>query len=260
MNIWRRRGFLLSLVSALTLLSLSSGASASVFQSQSSSYGVNEAYFGSGGSLSECDTSGYCAKTSTGELAVGPSSSTNFQVHAGFNTTDTPTLNFIVNGGPIDLGILNSSLVHYGSTTFSVLDYVSSGYSVILTGTPPASTGLAPHTLTAMTTAGASSAGTEQFGINLAANSNICGTGCGNVGTGPQQVPDSTFGFGAAQSPYATSNQFAYITTSPNNVVASSVKASGQTLYTLSAIANISNATAAGAYSGQIGLVVVATF
>jgi hypothetical protein len=251
MKVWRNRGLLSSLLSIALLLAMCPLASATTFQSQSTDYGVNEVFFGSGGNLSECSTD-YCTKTAAGELAVGPSSSTNYQLHAGFNTTDTPTLDFFVNGGPISLGLLNVGAVSYGSTTFSVLDYVSSGYNVILAGSPPStSLGSSNYTLAPMTSAAASSPGTEQFGINLVANSTP------PVGAAVQQVPDSTFGFGTPSAGYNTGGQFKF---HDGDTIASSTKASGESLYTLSVIANISNATAAGTYSGTIGLIAVATF
>src|SRR5208282_4028333 len=74
-------------------------------QSTSTHYGVNEVYFGSGGDLNDCSAS-YCAKVSLGETGVGNPSSTNYQLRAGFNTTDVPTLEFYVNGGTVNLGTL----------------------------------------------------------------------------------------------------------------------------------------------------------
>jgi hypothetical protein len=250
MKLWQRRELLVGLVLGSLVLIAGPVASASSFQSKSTNYGVNEVFMGSGGSLQECSTT-YCAKVALGETAVGHATSASYQMNAGFNTTDFPSLEFFVASSTVDLGVLNSGLVHSGSTTFSVLDYVSSGYTVILTGSPPSDGGSSPHTLNAMTSAGAETTGTEQFGINLAVNTTPV------VGQNPQQVPNSTFGFGAASTGYNTTNQFKF---NPGDIVASSSTASGETLYTMSVIANISNSTPGGAYTGTMGLVVVATF
>jgi hypothetical protein len=256
MKLWQRKELLVGLTIATLLIASSPVAGAAgTFQSSSSSYGVNEVFFGSGGSLSECSTN-YCAKTALGEETVGNSSGGNYKVHAGFDTTDQPILQFVVNGGTYDLGILSTGTAMTNAATFSVLAYQSSGYVVLLTGTPPAITG---HTLAAMSSVAASSPGTEQFGINVVLNSNFCGAGC-NLGANPQQIPSSSFGFGTWGTGYGTANQFRFNTTTGNNVIAQSTSASGETLYTLSMIANISKLTPAGAYTGSIGLVAVATF
>jgi hypothetical protein len=187
------------------------------------------------------------------ETGVGNPTSTNYQLRAGFNTTDYPTLEFYVNGGTVNLGTLSTSTTGSGSVTFSVLDYVSSGYTVILSGTPPQYTlpNGSTYTLSPMTSAAASNQGTEQFGVNLVSNTTPA------VGANVQQVPDTTFGFGTPSAGYNTTNQFKFNT---GDTVASSSKASGESLYTLSMIANIAVSTPGGAYSGTMGLVAVATF
>jgi hypothetical protein len=221
-----------------------------VAQYTSPSYKVQETFFGTGGNLENTSTN-YKAKTSVGELGVGNISSPNFQAYAGFNTSDRIVLEVIVNGGTFDMGTLTTAQAKAQSTTFSVKDYLSSGYTVQVVGSPPKNSN---YTLAAMTTAAASSPGTEQFGINLAAN-NL--PSVGPFGAVPTQVPDNTFGFGYAVSPYDTSNLFKYVS---GDTVAQSDKSSGATSYTISMIANINRTTIGGAFATSLYIRAVPTY
>src|SRR5207237_891903 len=134
----------------------------------SSHYGVSEVRFGTGGTLRACSTT-YCAKQSAGELAVGNTKSANYQAQAGANTDRQPLLEVTSTGTTIDFGVLDATSVKAASSSFSVKTYLASGYVVTIDGTAPknATTG---HVLNTMTTAAQSSPGSEQFGINLRAN------------------------------------------------------------------------------------------
>jgi len=216
---------------------------------QSNNYKVDQTFFGAGGNFGQ--STNYQSHSAAGELAVGNISSPNFQAYAGFNTTSTILLEVSVNGGDFDLGTLDQAQAKAQTTTFSVRDYLSTGYTVQLLGRPPSNSG---HELAAMASAGASSPGTEQFGINLTAN-NL--SGVGPFGAAPQQLPDSTFGFGQAVSPYGTANLFKFV---EGDTVAQSLSSSGVTLYTLSVIENISRVTPGGSYGGSLFVRVVPTF
>lgn len=216
----------------------------------SPNYKVNETFFGAGGDLNNASAH-YSAKTAAGEIGVGLSSSPNYQAYAGFNTTNTVLLELNVNGGTFDMGVLDQNQVKTQQATFSVKDYLSTGYTVQLVGRPPSNSG---HELTAMSTANASSPGTEQFGLNLTAN-NL--SGVGPFGASPSQVPDSTFGFGYAPFPYNTANLFKFV---EGDTVARSDKSSGETLFTVSFIANVSNVTPGGAYGGSLFVRVIPTY
>jgi len=219
-------------------------------QYTSPSYKVNETFFGTGGNLDNASAH-YTAKTAAGELAVGNISSPHFQAYAGFNTTNTVLLELNVNGGIFDLGVLDTSQAKAATTTFTIRDYLSNGYTVQLLGSTPSNSG---HFLANMSTAGPSSPGTEQFGINFTAN-NL--SGIGPFGAVPSQIPDSTFGFGQAISPYGTSNSFKYI---DGDTIAQSLKSSGVTQFTLSMIANVSRTTAGGAYGTSLFVRVVPSY
>lgn len=219
-------------------------------QSSSTNYKVEESFFGTGGEL-DATSPNYRAKQSAGETVVGNSASANYQFQGGFNTTDKPLLEVAVNGGTYDMGILD-----YGSTgavmaSFTVRNYLSSGYVVILTGDAPSISTPVPHTLTPMSTAATSQPGTEQFGVNLVANGNP------SIGSNVAQVPDNTYSFGTPVTGYDTANYFKFVS---GDTIAMSPKSSGQTNYALSIIANTSRSTPAGQYGGHLNIQVVPTF
>jgi hypothetical protein len=222
----------------------------SLAQYSSTNYQVQETFFGAGGNLDN-QSANYQAKTSAGELGVGNISSPNFQAYAGFNTSDRILLEVVVNGGTFDFGTLSTTQASARSTTFTVRDYLSSGYTIQMLGTPPKNSNYTLHNLTSPT---ASSPGTEQFGINLAAN-NLPDVGA--FGAVPAQVPDNTFGFGYATTDYSTSNLFKYV---EGDTIAQSDKSSGITLYTLSMMANISRTTSGGAFDTSLYVRAVPTF
>lgn len=221
-------------------------------QSSSTNYQVNEVFFGAGGALQDCSPS-YCAKEAAGETGVGGTSSTNYQAHAGFNTDRTPFLQFIVNGVNTDIGVISTSSTTTTTATFSVKNYLSSGYQVVTVSNPPKNNAYTMHNLTSPTV---SSAGSEQFGINLVKN-----TGCTGLpavlGADPAQVPSSAFSFGTAATGYNTACQFKYV---PGDTVAQSNSSSGETDYTISYIYNISVITPGGTYGFNDVLVATATF
>ena len=251
------------------LLACLFGLTGGVFaqQSSSSNYSVNEVFFGTGSTntcLEWAQNAGktYCAKQSAGELTVGNTSSNNYQAQAGFNTDRTPWISIGIVGSPnVDLGVLAADETKAATAQFRVSAYLSHGYSVQVVGPPPTYGG---HTLAAMNNA-ASSIGTEQFGINLRANS--VGTATPSTfGADPAQDPDypaQPFGFGAANDDtgsgqvYDVANQFRYAS---GDVIAKSAKSSSYTLYTISYIANITGLTPAGEYKTAQSLVATATF
>ncbi len=220
-------------------------------QSCSPSYQVNETFFGSGGDLNDCSGS-YCAKTSVGELGVGNSKGTLYQSQAGFNTDRTPYLEFKITSASTDLGVLSTSSAKYTNATFSVKTYLAGGYILQTVSNPPTGSGPLFHQLAPMTTADISRPGTEQFGMNLVAN-----TSPATFGQAPQQIPDSTFSFGTFASGYGTANSYKY---NKGDTIAQSTKSTGETDFTASYIFNISNVTPASTYNFNQILVATSTF
>jgi hypothetical protein len=208
-------------------------------QYTSPNYKAEETFFGSGGEL-DATSPHYTAQSSVGALGVGYGSSNTYQAYSGFLTPNDPFLEMTVNTSSVNLGVLDDSSTKSGNATFTVRAYTNSGYTV--------QTVAAPVT------------GTEEFGMNLVANTSPV-----SFGTDPTLQPDSTFASGIAAPGYRTTNQFKY---GVGDVVActgtagscGSINGWGQTTYTISYIANISSVTKAGAYSMVHDLVVVATY
>lgn len=224
-----------------------------VVQAQSSSpnYQVDESFIGPGGDV-QSDSTNYQSGGSVGDIGVGesaPDPAGNYKAISGYNTTSDPALTFAVNTSSLNFGALSTAAATTATATFSVYNYTSSGYVVQTIGTPPANSG---HVLTAMSSTAASSPGTEQYGINLVAN-----TSPTTFGANPSQVPSSVFSFGAAASGYNTTNQFRYVN---GESIATASQSSGQTNYTISYIVNVATSTPGGSYSGTQELVCVGTY
>jgi hypothetical protein len=239
----------LSLMLAIIFTLLS--ASSVYAQYTSPNYKAEETFFGSGGEL-DASSSSYKAQSSVGALGVGYGSSpTSYQAYSGFLTPNEPFLEMTVNTALVDLGVLDSTAAKTGTSTFTIRAYTNSGYTVATVSQPPkTSTGV---TLTPMASQGASTVGTEQFGINLKAN-----TSPATFGSDPTLQPDASFANGQAATGYNTANQYKY---NAGDVIAqTNTSGWGQTTYTISYIGNISGITKAGNYSMVHDLIVVATY
>lgn len=207
-------------------------------------YMVTETQFGSGSSVHDCSTN-YCAKTSAGDTTVGNASSDNYSAQFGSNTTDTPLLEVIATGGNQDVGILDSTQTGTTLSTVKVRSYLSNGYVMQVTGSPPSQ---GSHSLTPIwPTPSTSHQGAEQFGINLVANNDP------HIGANPVQAVEGS-GTGVVTDNYITPDLFAY---QEGDTVAESSSSSSEMTYTISMILNVSNVTPSGHYSGTFSAVVV---
>lgn len=238
-------------------------------QSCSSTYQVTESFFGSGGQFS-CSGGQYCANQSAGELTVGKVCDSVDQkcLQAGFNTDRSPYLEIFINTTNVDAGVLDTAETHVGTATFQVKSYLANSYQVVTNSPGPQN---ASHTMAFPASPTASAVGTEQFGMNLKANSCPVSTpafgtetgscpntlGAGTLGDNPSQQPDSTFGFGYAATGYDSANSYMY---QNGDTIARSDSSSGTTLYTISYIFNISNLTQAGRYTMNQSLIATSTF
>jgi hypothetical protein len=238
--------FLMSL--GMLLLVYGLGAVGAAQTLQSPGYQIEESYVGPGGLL-ESNSNTYQGTSTAGDITVGESSSTNYRQQGGFNTTSDPRLSVVIDTATVNFGALSTSVATTRTSTFSVLNYTSHGYSVYTIGSPPSNSG---HTLSGMTPAGASQVGTEQYGINLKAN-----TSPTTFGANPVQVPSSDFSYGAAATNYNTANNFRYVA---GEKIAEATQSSGQTNYTISYIVNVATTTPGGSYTGSQSIVVVATY
>lgn len=217
-------------------------------QSSSPNYRIEEDFIGGGG-LIDSNSTNYSGQDAIGETGVGNSAGTNYQINSGYETTNEPRLSFTVNTSSINFGTLSIGSTATATSTFSVLNYTSHGYIVITSGPPPSN---GAYTLAGMSSTGPSSSGTEQFGINLKAN-----TSPATFGAEAVQVPDGTFSFGEAAANYNTANNYRYVA---GESIARSVKTSGQTNFTISYIVNASTTTAGGSYSGGQTLICIGTY
>jgi hypothetical protein len=218
--------------------------------SQSNNYSVDQVFMGAGGELNACSAS-YCAKQSAGEIAAGNTASNAFKAQAGFNTDRNPYLALSVAGSSTDLGTISTAGTATANGTFAVKTYLAHGYVVMLGSDPPTNTA-GSYTIPGLTTPSLPAVGTEQFGVNLVANTNPIA-----FGAPPVQVPDNTFSFGTVAAGYGTTNNYKYV---KGDTIASSNQSSGETDYTLSFIYNISNLTADGTYVYNGVLVATSTY
>jgi hypothetical protein len=220
----------------LVFMSLPCAAFASGLSS-STDYSVGEAFFGSGGQLNACSAN-FCSKTTAGELAVGAADSAHYEAHAGFNTDRQPYIQIDVNSTNINLGKLSTTATTTATATFSVEAYLSHGYTVTNGSPGPSYDG---YTMDSPSSATASAIGTEQFGMNLVAN-----TFPSTFGANPVQAPDGTFSYGEPTYAYDTANAYRYV---EGDTIAESTSSSSFTIYTISYIFNISNITPGGTYT-----------
>jgi len=245
-----RKGILWGYVNALLFTAVLVGVFAvPVFATASSSqnYQIVEQEFGAGSSAETCSAS-YCSRTSIGDLAVGNATAGASSAEFGPITPDEPSLEVIVDPGESNLGELTTERTASKTMVVRVRSYLSNGYYLQITGTPPK---YKNHTLATSGSPVASNPGTEQFGINAAANTTP------SVGANPVQVPSGEFSFGELENNYKTANMFMYRS---GDTVARSETESGRTDYTISMIINIANSTPSGHYTGDFSAVVVPVF
>lgn len=224
--------------------------------SKSANYEVNEVQF-SGGSVLNSQSGDYKAQESIG-YGGGLMSSSNYKAYSGFLTPNVPFLSLAVGTSNLNLGVLNSSTASTGVASFEVEAYVDSGYVVMSMNNPP--TQEDGKTLKALSTATASSPGSEQFGINLVRNdpATCSNSSPATFGENPVQEPNDNYATGAAASGYNTCGLFKY---NPGDVIAGSTSSGwGETNYTISYLVNIDPYTAAGSYTMTENLIAVATF
>jgi hypothetical protein len=212
---------------------------------QSPNYRFDESVIGTGG-LFDSSSANYKASSATGDIGVGNSTSSNYQVDAGSKTSPDPTLSFSVNSPSVDLGNFTASASTVTTANFSVANYTSYGYAVQILGNPPTN---GTHTITPMAATGAPQAGVEQFGVNLVAN-----TLPSSVGANPN---NGQFGFGAASPNYSTSNRYRYVS---GETIALAAKSSGTTTYTISYLVNVASLTPGGKYTSDQTIIVTGTY
>ncbi|MGA2667043.1 MAG: hypothetical protein ABSE91_03050 [Patescibacteria group bacterium] len=121
----------------------------------------------------------------------------------------------------------------------------TSGYTITYNGDTLKS---GSNSIAAMASAGASSYGTAQFGINLEANTTPS-TGANPTGSGS----------GTPASDYGTANSFRYVVNTATPLASASAPTASNT-FTVSYIANVASTTPAGAYSTTITYICTGNF
>jgi hypothetical protein len=217
-----------------------------LYAAQSAHYMLNESTVGAGG-LNQSSSASYLGQDSIGNLGVGQSASTNFQVQAGSVTPSDPVLSVAVNG-TVNFTTFSAATAATATTTFTVLDYTTYGYVAQIIGNPPSN---GATTIAAMGTVSptASVVGTSQFGINLVANTLPTSVG--------SNLNNGQFGFGSVTANYSTSNVYRYVS---GETIAKATKNSGLTTYTITYIVNVPALTPGGVYTSNQTLIVTGTY
>ena len=201
---------------------------------------------GPGGS-NDINSPNYTGRATIGDAGIGNTSATTEQAIGGGTTSSTPELEVTLPTASIQMGVFSPNAPSTGTATFSIRTYLAKSYVVYTMGNPPtASNG---RQILPLTTGGTSSPGTEQFGINLGANT------APSIGANPSQ---GNFGVGSVSNNYATTNNFRY---NSGDAIAQSSASSGLTTYTISYLVNVNPATTpAGTYIFSQSIVVTSTF
>jgi hypothetical protein len=243
-----RRVFLLAVFGLLFSVLIDVTALA---QGSSGGYRIDESFIGPGSNL-ESQSGGYIiedGQQSTGSVGSSESDSGSYRVLGGHTTTQDPSLVCALNASQINFGAFSTAVTSTATASFSVKNYTSYGYSVRLIGGTPK---MGEYSLSSLSSTAPSELGTEQFGINLVAN-----TSPEVFGAFPQQVPSSDFSSGDSTPNYSTPNNFRYV---EGETIASAGESSGQTDYTISYIINISTNTPGGDYSADQVILCTGTY
>lgn len=212
---------------------------------KSTHYQFEESSLGGIGTTSTQSAS-YQAASSGGILGFGDSANADFQIKAGNTTTNDPALAFGIVSPNVNFGNFSPGTPAVATSSFQVGDYTSYGYVVQILGNPPSN---GSHTLAAMPSALPSQTGTEQFGINLVANTLPV-----SLGANPAW---GQFGVGYAEPNYATTGNYRYVS---GDSIAYAPKSSGITTYTISYIINVSSLTPGGQYAGGQTIICTGTY
>ena len=212
---------------------------------QSPNYRFDESTVGAGG-LVQSSSANYQGGNSLGDIAVGNSASANYQIMSPARNSDDPTLSVQIHSTAASFGSFSATSPSMATASFSVSNYTAFGYVVQIEGAPPKN---GNRTIPALTSEASSEVGTEQFGINLVAN-----TSPSSVGANPDQ---GEFGAGVAHPDYATPNKYHYAS---GDVIASAPKSSGITKFTISYLVNVAPLTKGGMYKTDQTIIVVGTY
>jgi hypothetical protein len=219
-------------------------------QYSGTNYKIEEAQVGAVGGDNDLEGTSFQGRAGVGDTAIGLVAGATYQAVGGFTTSDIPELEVSVGTLNLNLGDATPSTTLTGVSSFGVRVYLSNGYTVYTRGGVPTNQSGVPLPGLAVNTT--STPGTEQFGINLVAN-----TAPTTFGSIPQQLPDASFSFGSVAVNYNTANSYRYV---DGEAIAQSTQSSGVTNYTVSYIVNIAPITDAGTYTMRHQMIVVGTY
>jgi len=146
-------------------------------------------------------------------------------------------------GSQINFGVFSKVQANYGTSQFLVATNAQNGYNITITGATLTS---GNNIIPALSSLGASTPGTDQFGINLVANSDPA-IGSNIAGDGP----------GFIASNYSSPNNFMF---SSGDTIASSTIPSDYNRYTISYLVNVMNGQAEGVYATTLSYIAVGNF
>ena len=213
----------------------------------SDNYIIYADVFSSGGT-EDSSSSNYSLQDTIGEALILSATSTaaNYGIKAGFREMYSDQyLSFSIPDAEIELGTMSDSVAATDSDTMIIDTNANNGFTIAISGLTLTS---GANTIDAIgATAAASSPGTEQFGINLVAN------------TSPSEGadPSGTAPIGSAAGQYGTANSFAF---SSGDTVASASSHLNQTTFTVSYLANITTGTESGTYTTTLTYAATANF
>lgn len=146
-------------------------------------------------------------------------------------------------GSTVNLGTASTTTTASGTSVMAASTNGTLGYTITVNGATLTS---GSNSITALSSGGTSSVGTEQFGLNLVANTTPS-VGAARSGTGTA----------AALSNYGTANTFRFAT---GESIASVGGPTNANTFTVSYIANIAGLTEAGVYTSNLNYIATANF
>lgn len=192
---------------------------------------------------SDLNSTNYMIVAGGGEIGMGLSDSTNYSLRSGTPAIDRePAIGITVAADTVDLGVLSASTTSFNTNIIQAFSNSHGGYILKVHGQPLTYGTEIIKEIGAV--AQPSVVGTEQFGINLVAN------------TIPAVGANPTLRSAVLDSDYGTTNKFAF---TDNDTVATSTKPSIDS-FTVSYIANISAGTAAGLYQTRVVFTLTSNF
>lgn len=213
--------------------------------SNSDNYRITETQFGSSAVQKNC-SGNFCARVMVGGVASEQIRSDSMRVRFNVEESLEPSLQIITQLSVQDLGLLDTDRTATSVSVVKVKNTLVGGYAVMVTGKTPSQ---GDYNLRPLSEPTVSEAGKEQFGINVAANTEP------NIGVRPRG--EDQFSQGQAADDYGRPNVFKFVS---GDTIAFSRQPNDETTYTISMIINIANSTPSGLYSGDYQAVVIPVY